>query len=250
MKYWLQFLLSLSLLVVLDTAYSQQVISSSGKFYTNSQGSLSVTIGQPFVSTVSNGTINLILTQGFQQPSNQNIVPLQLIQFTGNRTANEAKLQWKVLNEIDITTYTLQRSADGRIFENVGIINAKNNAAPENSYNFTDANAGKNTVYYKLLIHEKNGSSQVSWILCLTAKAEQIKVYPIPITNSLTVDILQSQASKKNIQLMDISGKVYFTKTYSLVIGRNNIIIDVKNLLAGTYFLVGLNETSIKVIKE
>jgi hypothetical protein len=55
---------------------AQQVITSSGNYYTNSQGSLSVTVGEAVVNTVNNTSINLILTQGFQQSTIQSIVPL------------------------------------------------------------------------------------------------------------------------------------------------------------------------------
>ncbi len=57
------------ILMILQTVQktsAQQVITSSGNYYTNSQGSLSVTVGEAVVNTVNNTSINLILTQGFQ----------------------------------------------------------------------------------------------------------------------------------------------------------------------------------------
>jgi hypothetical protein len=44
---------------------SQQVISTSGKYYFDGSHSLSWTVGEPVIMTLSNG---MILTQGFQQP--------------------------------------------------------------------------------------------------------------------------------------------------------------------------------------
>jgi len=43
----------------------REVISANGEFYSNSAGQLSTTLGEPVISTVSNGTNTL--TQGFQQ---------------------------------------------------------------------------------------------------------------------------------------------------------------------------------------
>ncbi len=47
---------------------SREVISSGGDYFTSPIGSLSWTLGEPVVETVQNSSINLILTQGFQQP--------------------------------------------------------------------------------------------------------------------------------------------------------------------------------------
>ena len=45
-----------------------EVIASGGGYFSNSDGSLSWTLGETIVETVNNGSINIILTQGFQQP--------------------------------------------------------------------------------------------------------------------------------------------------------------------------------------
>ena len=47
---------------------SPQVIASGGGFFETSIGSLSWTLGEPVTETFTNGGINVILTQGFQQP--------------------------------------------------------------------------------------------------------------------------------------------------------------------------------------
>lgn len=47
---------------------SRDVIASAGDYYTSSVGSLSWTLGETVIETVENGSINVILTQGFQQP--------------------------------------------------------------------------------------------------------------------------------------------------------------------------------------
>lgn len=47
---------------------SPQVIASGGGFFSTNVGSLSWTLGEPITETFSNTGINVILTQGFQQP--------------------------------------------------------------------------------------------------------------------------------------------------------------------------------------
>ncbi len=47
---------------------SRDVIASAGDYFTSPVGSLSWTLGETVIETVENGSINVILTQGFQQP--------------------------------------------------------------------------------------------------------------------------------------------------------------------------------------
>lgn len=63
-------LLFVSAIVVAAQAQSltREVIASSGGYSVSSVGSLSWTLGETVVETVENPSINLILTQGFQQP--------------------------------------------------------------------------------------------------------------------------------------------------------------------------------------
>jgi len=44
------------------------VIATAGEYYTSPVGSLSWTLGETVIETVENSSINVILTQGFQQP--------------------------------------------------------------------------------------------------------------------------------------------------------------------------------------
>ncbi|MDZ4846548.1 MAG: T9SS type A sorting domain-containing protein [Chitinophagales bacterium] len=46
---------------------SRDVIASAGDYFTSPVGSLSWTLGETVIETVENGSINVILTQGFQQ---------------------------------------------------------------------------------------------------------------------------------------------------------------------------------------
>ncbi len=231
-------------------SYAQQVISSSGAYYTNSTGSLSVTIGETVVSTVSNSSINLILTQGFQQSQNQSSLPLQLIAFNAKKENNHIALQWKTIQEYNIKSFTLLRSVDGINFESVGTVAPINNPSLENIYQFKDQYSTTKTVYYKILITEKDGSSSHSWIVSLSSRSEEIKVYPVPVKSALTIEVNQTNSTKTTVQLFDLSGKLLFNQNYNLVTGLNRITLNIAHLPQGTYLLRGLNETSIKIIKE
>jgi len=52
---------------------SREVIASAGTYSVSSIGSLSWTLGETITETVQNGSIAIILTQGFQQPDKDSV---------------------------------------------------------------------------------------------------------------------------------------------------------------------------------
>jgi len=73
MRTTLFFLFVLSVSILNAQSVEREVISSNGEFYSNSSGQLSTTLGEPVISTYTNGSNDL--TQGFQQT---NIVVTQI----------------------------------------------------------------------------------------------------------------------------------------------------------------------------
>lgn len=54
-------------MILMISSYSQEVISTAGEHYENSNGSISWTIGEPVIETLE--STNNYLTQGFHQPT-------------------------------------------------------------------------------------------------------------------------------------------------------------------------------------
>lgn len=58
---------------------SREVIASAGDYSVSSIGSLSWTVGETITETVQNGSIAIILTQGFQQPDKDSVVGIRQV---------------------------------------------------------------------------------------------------------------------------------------------------------------------------
>lgn len=242
--------LSSNILFLSAQSLTPQVIASAGGYYLNSHGSLSVTIGQPsLINTAVNPNINLILTQGFQQPENFNLYPLQLVEFNGSKKKDDAELKWKVQNEVAIKSYGVQKSTDGKTFTTIGNVAAYNNRRPENNYSYTDKNV-EGTVYYRLLIREADGKENLSWIVMLKGVDEQVQVYPMPVTKLMNVQLFSAGAGNRNMQLFTASGKLIWTRTAVLQAGYQTLVIDLTNEPIGTYILKGLTNQSVMIIKQ
>jgi hypothetical protein len=247
-------ILPLLLLLVLNLnsqTTTPNVVSTSGGFYANSTASLSVTVGElTSVSTISNASINLILTQGFQQNNSSTGLPVKLIKFTGTKKTTFNYLNWSVVNEIGIDKYEVQSSVDGNSYSTIATIKATNSGSVENTYSFIDSSISKPVTYYRLLIYDRNGTSFYSWVVRINSVGQSYKIYPNPVKDELTVELVANQNKSSEIQLFDMQGKLVFKNTYYLTTGNNIIKINLTNQVAGTYLLQGLDTDGIKIIKN
>ena len=82
---------------------SPTVIAAAGDVYINSQGSLSVTIGEmTAIETFNNIGANLLINQGFQQTYENNTVPLKFIAFIAKRHNNNIPVSWNVAEVVNV----------------------------------------------------------------------------------------------------------------------------------------------------
>lgn len=71
-----------------------------------------------------------------------------------------------------------------------------------------------------------------------TPAANRVKVYPNPVTNgNLTVSCFRSTAESGTLQLLDVTGKLVFTRAVKLTGGENILKFKLPSNIMGTYIL-------------
>jgi len=230
---------------------SPTVIAVDGNFISNSNGSISYTIGEMVaIETISNQSINLILTQGFQQSDLLSAVPVKLISFTGVRNHDKNILEWVVVNEININQYQIQRSIDGINFFKINNAPARNNYTIVNTYRYTDNLQNTGTNYYRILVDERNGLKWFSWTIKIVGATRNYQIYPIPVESILSIKYYSEKQETKVINLTDLNGKIISSQNVYLNKGHNQIKFDCSFMPSGTYFIVGLDFENKNFIKN
>jgi hypothetical protein len=64
-----------------------------------------------------------------------------------------------------------------------------------------------------------------------------LKVYPNPFNNTLSIEVSNDQNGSANLSLIDITGKVFESRTVNLINGKNTFELDNLNLQPGIYFV-------------
>ena len=95
--------------------------------------------------------------------------------------AKSAVIDWSVVTEKDVKTYTVEHSTNGAEFAAINTTSAKN--ISNSNYSYTDINANTGDNYYRIKAINKDGSVQYSSIAKVTIgdRREGISIYPNPI---------------------------------------------------------------------
>lgn len=96
------------------------------------------------------------------------------------------QVEWQTENETNIATYEVERSLNGREFEQMTIVDAKSDNATSHSYNFFDAAAFNGDNFYRIKLVEKNGAVKFSSVIRtnFSRSKSNFTVFPNPVKNN------------------------------------------------------------------
>jgi hypothetical protein len=166
-----------------------------------------------------------------------NPLPLTLMAFNGRLEKETVLLQWKTMNEINTSFFSIERSVDGFGFAEIGKVAAANIGTAENSYSYKDANLFAGKYFYRLKMIDKDGRFEYSNILSFSNKTKDLMVYPTLCHTNITI------APSQNVE-------VYLYNVAGVFIQKMNAgLNDISNLANGIYFVKRANET-VKIVKQ
>ena len=159
--------------------------------------------------------------------------------------------KWTTTNEVNVSNFGVQRSADGKNFVTIGKVEAKNKTTNEYQFNdeLRDLESSIKNLYYRLQMVDKDGKMSYSVIkeIRLNQLTNQlINIYPNPAKNEVTIDRKWSAFTKENIVISDVAGKVVSTFQLTAPIQK----IDIDKLTNGVYIMRFENGERLKLIKQ
>jgi hypothetical protein len=191
---------------------------------------------------VLQGTVSSFSTFYFG-PSTMTTLPLNLITFKGSLRNNITLLDWETANEINTSNFLVERSTDGRNFQQIGTVTATGNTSVNNKYSYADYDVTRQSssvVYYRLKIVDNDGSYTYSDIVTITLPfiTSKVALFPNPAAHEVNVTITTAVDGKVKWQLIDNAGRIVNHNSIAAKKGNNNIVINLNRLSTGTYFLI------------
>jgi len=185
-------------------------------------------------------------------------LPIELTSFTADVVDNAfINLEWITKSEINNDYFTIEKSADGRLFEMVGIIDGAGNSTTINNYSMQDMNPYKGTSYYRLKQTDYDGEFKYSDMVAVEIANlfDDLTIFPNPVEGLafLSFSSAISLTTVTSVSIYDISGRNVSSNDYLANKGNNKFVLETEELTQGMYFLTisnGLEVTTIKFVKN
>jgi hypothetical protein len=170
----------------------------------NNANTFTMRIGGTSSGTTSGTTrMSSVWFKSFQYTSPQTL-PISLSYFTATLNNNKADLRWATSAEINVSHFAIEKSFDGKTYEDAGIVFAMGKTIDKTNYSFSDAvNTDKaGVIYYRLRSVDIDGKNQYSDTRVIrtgqqSKKGISILTYPNPVTTDLRVTIPATWQNKK-----------------------------------------------------
>lgn len=179
--------------------------------------------------------------------SSKDPLPVTLVNFSLHKEEQQASLTWETTLEINASHFDVERSADGRLWQNIGRVAAKGNSNSPATYAFRDPaplsdRNGGSLRYYRLKMSDLDDTFTYSNILSASWEIPLpvLSAYPNPATTRLKIET----SVPGRLLLYDVAGRRL--RELDAQAGVNEI--DVRSLPAGMYF-VEFNGSSLRWVK-
>ena len=88
-------------------------------------------------------------------------------------------LKWSTETEQNNDFFTIEKTTDGYIFEDIGYVGGSGNSLTVVNYSFIDHNVGNNINYYRLIQTDFDGKSIYSDLISIDNRIEIKQIYRI-----------------------------------------------------------------------
>ena len=212
--------------------------------FLNTRTPLSIS-GNTDVTFGVNTTAASIAADRFKIVFKKVILPVRLVGITAVRTNDRTvTVNWKVVNEINVVNYTVERSADGISFNSISVTTPLYNTGVNADYTYLDAAPLYTDCYYRIKAVSQSGLVQYSSKVKVDALnlPPSISVNPNPIVNrEMNLVFVNKAKGRYNIQITNSLGQVVYNG--EVVLGG---MIENKKISLTNLTTAGIYQLSIK----
>lgn len=170
------------------------------------------------------------------------ILPVELIDFYAQAIDNDfIKLRWTTASEINNLGFVIEKSLDGKEFEQIGWLDGISDFEIERNYFFDDKNVIKDELYYyRLKQMDLDGQFEYSDVVSAKVLSDfQIDISPNPTNDQINIQVSNELDNQLlSFEIFDVLGRqVFYQKDFFK--GGNSYHFSFQNFNCpkGVYFL-------------
>ncbi|MEO6314230.1 MAG: T9SS type A sorting domain-containing protein [Chitinophagaceae bacterium] len=168
-------------------------------------------------------------------------LPLNWESFTVKESRAGAVLRWSTAQQINTTSYTIERSDDGTRWIAVATIAAQDNAGLAQQYQFTDTTVQAFPCYYRIRQTDLDGAFTFSAVQKYMAALKKMSatVFPNPFSQQIQVHCSGITQKSITIQLVNQRGQVLLQQQHTMISANDIVTLNhSKKLSQGIYHVI------------
>lgn len=137
-------------------------------------------------------------------------LPVTWLSFTAKENNGQVQLLWKTGTETNNHGFEIQRSSDGKTYQNIGFVNSKGNANHVQEYAYTDNLIKSEGQYYRLKQIDYDGKFSFSRVINVHRQLSvaSLNVYTNSTTNHVELGNISSYTEELFLHLFSMEGKL------------------------------------------
>ncbi len=171
--------------------------------------------------------------------TNQTVLAINGITMMARRQGANVLVSWSTQSEQNSAWFDVERSYDGTNFINIGRVQSAGNSSTLRNYQFTDVNATKSLIFYRLKIVDVNASYKHSQIRVVTKSEntnQEFLLYPNPANSIVTIVLKEAAEKEMGLQVSNHLGQI--VKSSQISTGLQFIKLNVSHLPKGIYTVI------------
>lgn len=171
-----------------------------------------------------------------------NILPVDLLSFTGQKVGSDVALQWVTSSETNNAYFTIQKSTDGINWTQLDTVAGQGTTTAQTTYNYTDVNPYSGANYYRLLQTDFNGNiTNTSNVIIIYFDTSILKTQNgeqyFWVNSQNEICLMSTAVATYQVELYDLSGKHLYQVSYNVVQGLNKLPLHLNNIPTNVYIL-------------
>lgn len=159
-------------------------------------------------------------------------LPITLVSYDAKVDDQTVLNQWTTAMEINNDYFSIERSADGVNFEEVGQVKGAGNSSNTLQYEFVDQHPLSGVSYYRLRQTDFDGRFTYSKTVAVNfangtpSKESSITLYPNPTNDKVFLNI-QNPTEQMQVSFYDMAGRQVYTQTFAGETNSANQVIGI-----------------------
>jgi hypothetical protein len=172
--------------------------------------------------------------------TNSTPLPIELLDFRVRRQDKQVAIEWVTAREQNNHQFFIERSADGRNYEEIASVQGAGNSSLLQNYLYTDANPLAGVNYYRLRQVDFDGKFEYSPVQSVRmggAGTATLLPNPLQVGNALTLLYDSNTETGLDIAVFNAMGQQLVQYQIEVQKGDNQLRIDLSQLTSGLYTL-------------